>query len=134
MSSNWPCQINGDIKVTDLHVGHGVVIEEGVVLRGRKMIFGDFAFVGNGTKILCDQFRMGDYSKINAYSFCHGNEPLTIGHNCWIGGNVVLDSTGGLAIGNGVGIGSGWRILRWRFRFWVRNRTATTASAHRAAR
>jgi len=41
-----------------------------------------------------------------AFSFAHGDRPLQIGRNCWIGGNTVLDSLGGLDIEDNVGIGT----------------------------
>jgi acetyltransferase-like isoleucine patch superfamily enzyme len=107
----WPCRIEGTIEADEIVMGRGVVIEKGVVIRGKhgrmkRLVLGDFCYIGENVKILCPEFRLGDYSKLNAYSFCHGEEALQIGRNCWIGGNVVLDSMGGLCIDDGVGIGA----------------------------
>jgi acetyltransferase-like isoleucine patch superfamily enzyme len=108
---DWPNRIEGTIEADEVILGRGVVVEKGVVIRGKhgpmkRLVLGDFCYIGENTKILCPEFRLGDYSKLNAYSFCHGQEELQIGRNCWIGGNVVLDSQGGLCIDDGVGIGA----------------------------
>lgn len=99
------------INAHDVQIGEGVTIEAGVVITGKhgpaqRVIIGDHAYIGRGTRIMVPEFRLGHYSKLHAYSFCHGRLPLQIGRNCWIGGNVVLDSMGGLDIDDGVGIGA----------------------------
>lgn len=104
-------RIEGQIEADDLVVGKGVVVEKGAYISGkgeraRRVVLGDFCFVGRETRILCPEFRLGDYGKFHAYGFAHGEKPLQIGRNCWIGGNVVLDSTGGLDIDDNVGIGA----------------------------
>jgi acetyltransferase-like isoleucine patch superfamily enzyme len=109
--SAFPSRIDGAIDADDVTIGEGVVVEEGVVITGkhgtaRKVVLGDFAFIGRGTRILAPEFRLGDYSKLHASSFAHGELPLQIGRNCWIGGNAVLDSMGGLDIDDNVGIGA----------------------------
>jgi acetyltransferase-like isoleucine patch superfamily enzyme len=92
-------QILGTINARQLFIGKGVVIEEDVVITGR-----------NGpadiTRIIVPEFRLGDYSKLHAFSYANGENPLRIGRNCWIGGNSVLDSMGGLDIDDNVGIGA----------------------------
>ncbi|MCC6159145.1 MAG: acyltransferase [Deltaproteobacteria bacterium] len=103
--------IRGVIDAKSLKVGRGVVVEEDVVITGKggpadEVILGDFCFVGRGTRILAPRFRIGDYSKWNANGFGHGEGALQIGRNCWVGGNVVLDSMGGLTIDDNVGIGA----------------------------
>lgn len=112
-SLEWPCRIDASVVIDaeEIVMGRGVVIEKGVVIRGKhgrmkRLVLGDFCYIGENVKILCPEFRLGDYSKLNAYSFCHGEEDLQIGRNCWIGGNVVLDSMGGLCLDDGVGIGA----------------------------
>jgi acetyltransferase-like isoleucine patch superfamily enzyme len=107
----WPSRIEGTIEADEVIIGQGVVVEKGVVIRGKtgrmkRLVLGDFCYIGNDVKILCPEFSLGDYSKLNAYSFAHGTEPMHIGRNCWIGGNVVLDSIGGLDIDDNVGIGA----------------------------
>lgn len=103
--------ILGKIDADELIIGKGVVIEKGVVITGKvgkakKVVIGDFTYIGENTKIIAPEFRIGDYSKLHANSFCHGEKPLRIGRNCWIGGNVVLDCLGGLDIDDNVGIGA----------------------------
>jgi acetyltransferase-like isoleucine patch superfamily enzyme len=104
-------RIEGSIAADELIVGRGVVVEPGVVIAGkggraRRVVLGDFCYIGRETRILVPEFRLGDYSKLHAFSFLHGEQPLQIGRNCWIGGNVVLDSMGGLDIDDNVGIGA----------------------------
>lgn len=104
-------RIEGEINALDVQIGRGVVIEPGVVITGKhgpadKVVLGDYCYIGRDTRIIVPQFRLGHYSKLNAMSFCHGTLPLQIGRNCWIGGQVVLDSMGGLDIDDNVGIGA----------------------------
>jgi acetyltransferase-like isoleucine patch superfamily enzyme len=103
--------IEGVIEADEIVIGTGAVVEENVFIgsrtgRARRVIIGDHAFIGRGTRILVPDFRIGDYSKLNAGSFLHGEKPLHIGRNCWIGGNCVLDSNGGLTVDDNVGIGA----------------------------
>lgn len=104
-------RIEGRIEAEELIVGRGAVVEADVLITGkggpaRRVVLGDRCFIGRGTRILVPDFRIGDYSKLHAGSFLHGDEPLSIGRNCWIGGNVVLDSMGGLDVDDNVGIGA----------------------------
>ncbi len=110
-SNQFASSIAGQIHADEISLGQGVVIEDDVVITGKdgpakSVIIGDFAFIGRGTRIFVPEFRLGDYSKLHASSFCHGPKPLQIGRNCWIGGNTVLDSLGGLDIDDNVGIGA----------------------------
>lgn len=105
------CSIDGTINADELILGKGVQIEKDVLITGKngpakKVVLGDFCFIGSNTKIITPEFSLGDYSKINAYTFAHGTNPMHIGRNCWFGGNVVLDSIGGLDIDDNVGIGA----------------------------
>jgi acetyltransferase-like isoleucine patch superfamily enzyme len=107
----YESKILGVIDADDVQIGKGVVVEEGVIIRGkqgraRRIVLGDFCYVGRQTRILAPEFRLGDYSKLHSFSFLHGEKPLQIGRNCWIGGNSVLDSMGGLDIDDNVGIGA----------------------------
>ena len=108
-------RIEGVIDADEVIVGRGAVVEAGVLITGkhgraRKVVLGDYCFIGAGTKVLCPEFRLGHYSKWHAGGFGHGEQPLQIGRNCWIGGGVVLDSMGGLDIDDNVGIGSGSQL------------------------
>jgi acetyltransferase-like isoleucine patch superfamily enzyme len=104
--------IRGEIKAKRLNVGRGVVVEEGTVISGPfgeeadEVTLGDYCFLGGGTKIMVPEFRIGDYTKLHGNCFVRGEKPLQIGRNCWIGGNTILDSLGGLDIDDNVGIGA----------------------------
>lgn len=111
MESHLANRIEGTIRADELIVGKGVTVEEGVFIgsregAARRVVLGDFCFIGRGTRVLTPEFVLGDYSKLHAYSFAHGTRPLRIGRNCWIGGQVVLDSIGGLDLADNVGVGA----------------------------
>ncbi|MCO4764097.1 MAG: hypothetical protein KC502_21480 [Myxococcales bacterium] len=104
-------RIEGVIEADEVILGKGVVVEPGVVITGkggpaRKVVLGDYAYVGHDVRVLTPEFRLGDYSKLHMRGFLHGKKPLQIGRNCWIGGDCVLDSTAGLDIDDNVGIGA----------------------------
>jgi acetyltransferase-like isoleucine patch superfamily enzyme len=104
-------RIEGEISADEVRIGRGVVVEKGALIAGkagraRKVVLGDFCYVGRETRVLAPDFRLGDYSKLHAYSYAYGEKALQIGRNCWIGGNTVLDSLGGLDIDDNVGIGA----------------------------
>jgi acetyltransferase-like isoleucine patch superfamily enzyme len=110
-SSRFASRIEGTINADEVIIGKGVVVEDGVLITGRegkarKVVLGDFSFIGRHTRIMTPEFKIGHYSKLHAFSYAHGDNPLQIGRNCWIGGNVVLDSKGGLDIDDNVGIGA----------------------------
>ncbi len=107
----YPSRIEGVIEAEEVSIGQGVYVEKDVLISGkrgkaRKVVLGDFCYIGRQTRILVPEFSLGDYSKLHSYSFAHGEQPMQIGRNCWIGGNTVLDSMGGLDIDDNVGIGA----------------------------
>jgi acetyltransferase-like isoleucine patch superfamily enzyme len=111
MSKHLDNRIEGKIDAKEIILGKGVVVEKDVIIRGKhgtadKVRLGDFSFIGRGSVILTPHFELGDYSKLNAGAFVHGEMPARIGRNCWFGGNVILDSMGGLDIDDNVGIGA----------------------------
>lgn len=111
--------------------GIGNVIEEGVVLpenlilgnyntfrKGVKfemldpnatVIIGDCNVFNEQVKVLvgAEGFETGDWNVFHNQILITaiGNIKTTIGHNCWVGQNTILDGSGGLTIGNGVRIG-----------------------------
>jgi len=104
-------RILGRIEADELTVGKGVFVAPNVLITGkdgpaRRVHLGDFSFIGENTKVLCPEFVLGDYTKLHANAFCHGEAALRIGSNCWFGGNVILDSMGGLDIEDNVGVGA----------------------------
>lgn len=111
MTIHYASDIRGTITAHDVQIGQGVIVEEGALITGkggpaRKVVLGDFSYIGRDTRILTPEFRIGDYSKLHANSFVHGEKPMQIGRNCWIGGNCVLDSMGGLDLDDNVGVGA----------------------------
>lgn len=99
-------RIDGQIIGRDVHIGHGAVVEAGARIEADRVHLGNFCYIGHDVRIIAPEFRLGDYSKLHAGTFGHGDQPLRIGRNCWIGGSCVLDSLGGLDIDDNVGIGA----------------------------
>jgi acetyltransferase-like isoleucine patch superfamily enzyme len=101
-----------DIDAEEVVIGEGVVIEEGVTIRGwngtraRRVVLGDHVFIGHHTTMQVDEVEIGDYSAIHNHTYVAGGKPCRIGHCCWIGQNTILNCTGGLTLGNGVGVGA----------------------------
>lgn len=111
MNQTLQPKLRSSPNAKEIYLGRGVVIEDNVTITGvngqmDRLVLGDFCYIGEGTKIICPEFRLGAYSKLHAGAFCHGYKPLRVGRNCWFGGNVVLDSVGGLDIDDNVGVGA----------------------------
>jgi acetyltransferase-like isoleucine patch superfamily enzyme len=49
---------------------------------------------------------MGDYSQLHNRCLTSGYKEVSIGHNCWVGQNSILNSTERLTLGNNVRIGT----------------------------
>ncbi len=100
-----------NIQVDDLQIGQGTVIHPDAVIRGlngkaKSVILGSHCYIGKDVQIICDDFSLGDYSKIHHNVNIHGYKPCRIGHNVWIGQYSIIDSIGGMSIGNNVGVGA----------------------------
>lgn len=101
-----------EIHAEEVNLGQGVVIEDGVIIRGktsekaRRVVIGDFTFIGSNTHIAVDDLEIGDYVVLHNHSLVTGDKPCKIGHCCWFGQNVILNSAGGLTIMRGVGVGA----------------------------
>lgn len=111
MSDHLRSRVEGQIHADHVEIGQGVLVEPGVVITGkrgpaRRVVLGDFCYIGRETRIIVPEFTLGDYSKLNAFCYAHGERPMQIGRNCWFGGSVVLDSMGGLDIEDNVGVGA----------------------------
>lgn len=92
-------------------VGQNTIIEPSAKIRGvngkaKQIIIGDNCYIGENVQIICDDFSLGDYSKIQHHTNIHGYLPCHIGHNAWIGQYSIIDSIGGTTIGNNCGIGA----------------------------
>jgi acetyltransferase-like isoleucine patch superfamily enzyme len=102
---------NNNIQAEEIYIGKNVIIEPSVKIRGingkaKKIIIGDNCYIGENVQIICDEFSIGDYSKIQHSTNIHGYLPCHIGHNAWIGQFSIIDSIGGTTIGNNCGIGA----------------------------
>lgn len=71
-----------------------------------NIIIGDNSYIGDDVQIICDDFVMGDYCKLQHHCNVHGSK-IKIGHNAWIGQYSVIDCLGGVSIGNNFAIGPG---------------------------
>lgn len=100
-----------NIQAEDIYIGKNTIIEPSVKIRGikgnaKKIYIGDNCYIGENVQIICDEFSIGDYSKIQHDTNIHGYLPCKIGHNAWIGQFTIIDSIGGMTIGNNCGIGA----------------------------
>jgi acetyltransferase-like isoleucine patch superfamily enzyme len=100
-----------NIKAEHLIIGKNVVIEDSAIIRGlngnaESIVIGDNTYIGESVQIICDNFSIGDYSKIHHHTNIHGYKPCKIGHNAWIGQYSIIDSIGGTSIGNNCGFGA----------------------------
>lgn len=100
-----------NIHADQIKIGQGAVIEPTAIIRGikgnaKRIVIGDNCYIGADVQIICDDFELGDYSKIQHHTNIHGYKPCRIGHNAWIGQYTIIDSIGGTTIGNNCGIGA----------------------------
>ncbi|WP_298139063.1 hypothetical protein [Flavobacterium sp.] len=102
---------NKNIFADEIIVGKNTIIEPSAKIRGingnaKRIVIGDNCYIGENVQIICDDFSIGDYSKIQHDTNVHGYLPCHIGHNAWIGQYCIIDSIGGTTIGNNCGIGA----------------------------
>jgi len=100
-----------NIQTENLVLGKGAFVHPTAQIRGingkaKKIVLGDHAYIGADVQIICDEFSLGDYSKMQHHCNVHGYLPCQIGHNAWIGQYTIIDSIGGTKIGNNCGIGA----------------------------
>lgn len=93
-----------------IYLGDNSRIDDGVVVRAlegdtKSFYLGDESFIGQNTKIMVPDFKMGDYSNIYNHNLISGYKGISIGHNCWIGQHTILNSYETLTIGNNCRIG-----------------------------
>lgn len=94
-----------------ISVGVNTIIDPSAKIRGingpaKRIVIGDNCFIGANVQIICDDFELGDYSKLQNNTTIHGYKPCKIGHNAWVGQFTVIDSIGGTTIGDNCGIGA----------------------------
>lgn len=100
-----------NIQAEELYIGKNVVISPTASIRGvagkaKRISLGDQVYIGDHVQIICDDFAIGDYAKIHHHTNIHGYLPCHIGHNAWVGQYTIIDSIGGVEIGNNCGIGA----------------------------
>lgn len=100
-----------NLLVDNLIIGDNVKIHPTAVIRGpsgnaKSIKIGDNVFIGANVQIICDEFKIGDYSKIQHNTNIHGYKPCHIGYNAWIGQYSIIDCIGGMYIGNNCGVGA----------------------------
>lgn len=100
------------IDADEVVIGQGTVIHPTAVLcgadggRARRIVLGDHCTIGESVQIRCVDFALGDYGKLHHHTNVHGTRPCRIGHNAWIGQYCIIDSIGGMTIGDNCGIGA----------------------------
>tara|TARA_R100000935_G_scaffold36196_1_gene56942 strand:- start:43888 stop:44766 length:879 start_codon:yes stop_codon:yes gene_type:complete len=119
---------NYSISADEIHIGKGVRIADGVTISGgydyatskpipaKKVVIGDGVFLASNIEIICPSIEIGDYTMIREHTMISGYQDAKIGSCCWIGQGCILNTHGGLTIGNGVGIGAGsqlWSHIRF---------------------
>lgn len=102
---------NSNIQSEEIYIGKNTIIEPSAKIRGingkaKSIFIGDNCYIGENVQIICDDFSLGDYSKLQHNINIHGYLPCHIGHNAWIGQFTIIDSIGGTTIGNNCGIGA----------------------------
>jgi acetyltransferase-like isoleucine patch superfamily enzyme len=100
-----------NIKAKKLQIGKNSFISPKATIRGidgdaEEIIIGDNTYIGDDVQIICNNFRIGDYSKMHHHTNVHGYNPCSIGHNAWIGQGTLIDSIAGTTIGDNCGIGA----------------------------
>lgn len=100
-----------NIQAKELHIGRNSYISPSATIRGingkaDKIYVGDNTYIGDNVQIIVDNFEIGDYCKVHHHTNFHGYKPLNIGHNAWIGQGTIVDSIGGVTIGDNCGIGA----------------------------
>jgi acetyltransferase-like isoleucine patch superfamily enzyme len=100
-----------NILAKNISIGKNSFIDPGAIIKGingqaDEIIIGDNVYIGNHVQIICNNFSIGDYSKIHHHTNIHGYLPCKIGHNAWVGQYTIIDSIGGVTIGNNFGVGA----------------------------
>lgn len=102
---------NSNIDSKSVFIGKGAIVHPSAQIRGisgpaKSIHIGDHTYIGPDVQIICDDFHIGDFGRIHHHTNIHGYLPCHIGHNAWIGQYTIIDSVGGVTIGNNCGIGA----------------------------
>lgn len=96
-----------NINKEDITIGTNFKIEGRIQLIGvgpdpKSFVFGDNVYIGEDVKIIGNNVKILDYTKLHNHCFIYAPEPLSIGFNCWIGQNTILNAEATLLIKNNV--------------------------------
>jgi acetyltransferase-like isoleucine patch superfamily enzyme len=100
------------VRAKEVSIGMGTVLDERVSITGfhgeeaERVIIGDHVYLGPDVNIACSIIEIGDFATLHRRTGIFGEGPCAIGHNAWIGQDCILNSHGGLWVGNNVGIGA----------------------------
>jgi acetyltransferase-like isoleucine patch superfamily enzyme len=101
-----------NIQADEYAIGRNCYVGERVTIRGmtqeriKHFVLGDNCRIEDDCRIYVDDFTAGDYLTLGNHCLVSGPKPLRLGHSIWVGQNTILNCTGGLSIGSGVGIGA----------------------------
>lgn len=95
------------VKENEITAGINFTAENNVRLIGigdepKSFTFGDNVYIGEDVKIIGNRVTILDYTKVHNHTFIFAPFPITIGYNCWIGQNVILNAEAELKLGNNV--------------------------------
>ena len=111
------CTIHKDCKlyVKNITIGEDSTIDRGVNITGpgkgiekglaEEFSIGDNTFIGNQTTISVSVFKAGDYCVLHHNMNIYDYYPVTMGHNCWFGQEVIINSRKTVTMGNNVRVG-----------------------------
>lgn len=100
--------VNADefILGQDVNIGDGVVITAKGGKKAKRITIGDNVILGDNVLIELPELSIGDWTVIHRHTEISGYKEAVIGSCCWVGHNSILNSHGGLYMGNGVGVGA----------------------------
>jgi acetyltransferase-like isoleucine patch superfamily enzyme len=106
-------RIGDDVKVRadEVVIGNRCVIEDRVIVSwrggGSKLFrMGDCSTISSDSRVLVRVFEAGDYVVLHNHLLVNGDASCSLGNNCWMGQNGILNANQPVKIGNGVGIGA----------------------------
>ncbi len=87
-------------------IGRGVVIDPTAEFHNvERLEIGDYSYIGPNVRVIGGSFSVGDYSKIHNNCYIYPKNGIELGHCTWIGQGVHLDGTGGIRVGDFIGVG-----------------------------
>lgn len=99
------------VDANHVDIGTGVRIGRGVTFSGKggdleRVVIGDHVKIEDNVTFALPSIEIGDYTVISENCEVSGYKECKIGACSWFGRNSILNSHGGLYIGNGVGVGA----------------------------